>query len=719
MDFDSLFNTIILLEANAEKRLAYLQGKYGKTLDYLMDQRFTVDDRNEKQNSWDFKNIYGMPVMQFLIEKVDPTGGEYSEWIVKNLIKDLSPGGNLKDNRQVWRFFTEDFFEIYDNLQKYHKYKKLFKKASLEMNNPETAKLTDINRINGFNDLYHKLNIIGYYISEQEDGERLARAEKEVDKIYTSENYIVLVPKTQDASCAYGRGTRWCTASTGSRNYFDQYNRQGPLYIIINRKTQDKFQFHFESQQYMNADDSGVNISDFFKSNEELRNVFLDIAFDRHAWSFIEKMEIKPDTLAEKIDGLSEEERKKMIGTYIPIAFAYSLKNPKFVNENQKLMVFEDDDTITLVTPYREFSDLAMFVGPNRNNSKYYESVLAGDEDFYGVSEYINYEREYLDWIDEKNLKKIKEYARRVTGVKASPESDAEYTLELLENDGNEGWMEGWITAAYKEVYDSEYKDAVQNYYISIIAKTLGGGRNYKWNDDDRITFGGWRRPKFKSNIIDYILHHPRNEGDSYPSYNQFFREFASILHNEGDLSEPDESYIYPELDSSNEDQKDIFNSKLSELIDMPPDNDPQMKLDLGLELDESSINRNMLQFDLYVKKILSEDLGNRGPAVKAQAPQTMGTSSTPQAPTSPTTPQQGSAPTSPQPTSGVQTQQNQQPDYLTIFSNPESMKQFSSDPNNVQGFKTFLSDPKNVQTLTSQIKDPNVMASMIGLLSK
>lgn len=712
MDFESLFNTIILLEANAEKRLAYLQGKYGKTLDYLMDQRFTVDDRNERQYSHDFKNIYGMPVMQFLIEKVDPTGGEYSEWIVKNFIKELSSGSNLKDNRQVWRFFSEDFYKVSEDLQRYHKYKRLFKKASLEMNNPETAKLTDINRINGFDDLYDKLKIIDYYVKEQEDSDALARAEKEVDKIYTSENYLVVVPKTEEASCAYGRETRWCTASTGSYNHFNTYNRQGPLYIIINRKTQDKFQFHFESEQYMNADDSQVNLKNFFSENSELQSLFLDLAISREAWDFVENMGVPPDAISEKIDNLDEDSRKNVVSKFPAIAFLYGLKNPEFVNNHQKLMVFEKDDTITLVTPYREFSDLAMFLDNGRGDSKYYESVLAGDEEFWGVADWITYEDEYLDWLDERNSRDLIKLTYNATGQKAENVQECMEILEM-EDDYHYEEVKRWLTRSYSDTYEYAYKDAFQNYLIEKIGEVLG--ETYKWNSEEKITFVGWDKNKFKKEIIEYIQNNPMQDNDNFPSYSDFFRDFASILGNQGDLPTPNND-VHPDLDYSDGDQKEAFNSRFSEEFEMPdPVND---QLELDLELDESSVNKSMLQFDLYVKKILSEDLGNRGPAVKAQAPQTMGTSSTPQAPTSPT-PQQGSAPASPQPTSGVQTQQNQQPDYLTIFSNPESVQQFSSDPNNVQGFKTFLSDPKNVQTLTSQIKDPNVMASMIGLLSK
>lgn len=703
MDFESLFNTIILLEANTDKRIEFIRNKYGAALDSLLDNYLT--SKPDKNQSVLFRNMFRMDFPEYIVKRIDPAEGIYSDWITRSLLKE-----NF-NSTTFYRFLTEDFNKVYEDLQKYHKYKKLFKKASEDMNNPETAKLADINKINGFDDLYDKLKIIGYYIQEQEDSEQLVKAEKEADKIYTSENYMVIVPKTQEASCAYGRDTRWCTASTGSRNYFDQYNRQGPLYIIINRKTQEKFQFHFESHQFMNADDSYINITDFFRDNSELQSLFLDLAISKNEWDFVESMGTTPEKLSERMESLDEDSKKNVVGKFPAIAFLYGLKNPEFVNNNQKLMVFEKDDTITLVTPYREFSDLSIFLNNRYGNTNYYESVLAGDEEFWGVADWITYEKEYLDWLDEKNVKKLIKLTYNVTGKKEKNAEDCMKILEM-EDDYHYDEVKRLITRAYSDTYEFAYKDAFQSYLIEKICEVLG--KTYKWNSEDKITFTGWDKNEFKTKIINYIQNNPMQENDVFPSYSNFFREFASILGEQGELPTPRDD-VHPDLDYSDGDQNDVFNNRFSEEFEMPdPIND---QLELDLDLDESSVNKSMLQFDLYIKKILSEDLGNRGPAVKAQAPQTMGTSSTPQAPASPTTPQQGA--TVPQSTSGTQTQQNQQPDYLSIFSNPESMKQFSSDPNNVQGFKTFLSDPKNAQTFTSQIKDPNVMASMIGLLSK
>ena len=65
------------------------------------------------------------------------------------------------------------------------------------------------------------------------------------------------IPETEEASCELGCGTKWCTASENN-NYFRRYSNQGPLYIWRD-KSGDKFQFHFESNQYMDARDQELS----------------------------------------------------------------------------------------------------------------------------------------------------------------------------------------------------------------------------------------------------------------------------------------------------------------------------------------------------------------------------------------------------------------------------------------------------------------------------
>lgn len=71
-------------------------------------------------------------------------------------------------------------------------------------------------------------------ILNQIESKKTKREEKLVgaEKIYEDENFLVILPKTPQASCHYGSGTRWCVAARDN-NQFNNYSRRGTLYYII------------------------------------------------------------------------------------------------------------------------------------------------------------------------------------------------------------------------------------------------------------------------------------------------------------------------------------------------------------------------------------------------------------------------------------------------------------------------------------------------------
>lgn len=74
------------------------------------------------------------------------------------------------------------------------------------------------------------------------EGDTLKRAQKikvapdQYDKVYEDNQVIVVHPKTKEASCKYGAGTRWCISATKSKNYFDKYDEAGTKHFFIIRK---------------------------------------------------------------------------------------------------------------------------------------------------------------------------------------------------------------------------------------------------------------------------------------------------------------------------------------------------------------------------------------------------------------------------------------------------------------------------------------------------
>lgn len=100
------------------------------------------------------------------------------------------------------------------------------------------------------------------------------------EMVMDGEQWYIFKPKDEKAACVLGSGTEWCTtwgpSSTNSRykdrnNMFGYYNKQGSMYIIINKKdNSDKYQFHVPSKQFMNKSDNQVNLDSFFKNKEEV-----------------------------------------------------------------------------------------------------------------------------------------------------------------------------------------------------------------------------------------------------------------------------------------------------------------------------------------------------------------------------------------------------------------------------------------------------------------
>jgi hypothetical protein len=115
----------------------------------------------------------------------------------------------------------------------------------------------DINQYNSFEELDSALDPINQKQREKD-------LEGQAKKIYEKGDFVVIQPKTEEASCKYGSNTKWCVTSKGS-GHFNRYTagRQG-LYFIINKakstsKNYSKVAIHFDDggeMRYWDAQDS-------------------------------------------------------------------------------------------------------------------------------------------------------------------------------------------------------------------------------------------------------------------------------------------------------------------------------------------------------------------------------------------------------------------------------------------------------------------------------
>lgn len=95
-------------------------------------------------------------------------------------------------------------------------------------------------------------------------GKTFKETSDQVTYLIKTPDFKALIPKTQEAACFYGEDTKWCTAADDEHNRFDMYNSKGELIIIIlnyNGKVR-KYQMHYETNSFMDKDDSPITKQD-------------------------------------------------------------------------------------------------------------------------------------------------------------------------------------------------------------------------------------------------------------------------------------------------------------------------------------------------------------------------------------------------------------------------------------------------------------------------
>jgi len=92
---------------------------------------------------------------------------------------------------------------------------------------------------------YDSLKDISDEISKHEN--KVRRDVKEIDGadvVYEDDRFTVVSPKTHEASCYYGAGSKWCTAAKSSDAHFMSYNRDGKLFYFLDKKEKSGSRFY-------------------------------------------------------------------------------------------------------------------------------------------------------------------------------------------------------------------------------------------------------------------------------------------------------------------------------------------------------------------------------------------------------------------------------------------------------------------------------------------
>ena len=216
--------------------------------------------------------------------QVKKTGG-YVQWMI-NQIKRLRPEGVGKKSgpnsgmEQIALFF-EDLYKVKDDLIKFERFK-----------NQIPVDKRDINKLTS-DELYDLVKDFSLEKATTTKAERKDAKYAHPGGTFELEtpNYVITkITRTdelgKEAACFYGgnnKETRWCTSAPGL-SYFERYIKDGPLFQVYEKSSEPsketglpstRWQFHFQSNQFMDKDDRSINLVEFLnKSDKEVKEYF-------------------------------------------------------------------------------------------------------------------------------------------------------------------------------------------------------------------------------------------------------------------------------------------------------------------------------------------------------------------------------------------------------------------------------------------------------------
>ena len=117
----------------------------------------------------------------------------------------------------------------------------------------------DLNSVSNYKELYDLIEEARpLYIAWQEKQEQ-GDADKGKEVLLDDQNWQVIAIHNKGAACQLGKGTDWCTAAPGLEYFKKYYRPDDPLFYILDKYTNERFQFHFGTQQFMDKNDNEVS----------------------------------------------------------------------------------------------------------------------------------------------------------------------------------------------------------------------------------------------------------------------------------------------------------------------------------------------------------------------------------------------------------------------------------------------------------------------------
>lgn len=235
------------------------------------------------------------------LEAQDPTpNGKYMNWLLDIYFKYTFERGAFGASNQTLKELYYKFSLIFEegsryyastyaeDLEKIRGYLELY--DDYKRRNLLPDKYKDINSIKGdqqkpkdelydvIKPIYQKEMAFKGDVFELIDKELIEGEDYKDYGIYNG--FHIYEPLTGKAQSYMGANTEWCT-TYGEHCLYDDYKSRSQykydnLYILINiNDDQEKYQFHFSTEQFMDKNDSGINLSRFLNEHDDIHKFFM------------------------------------------------------------------------------------------------------------------------------------------------------------------------------------------------------------------------------------------------------------------------------------------------------------------------------------------------------------------------------------------------------------------------------------------------------------
>ena len=178
-----------------------------------------------------------------------------------------------------------------------------------------------------------------------------SRLANDFDVVYEDDKWLIAVPNTYEAECKLGENMRWCTANEfgNGRSYYENYLESGGKFYVNFDKTKPesrngkdypytRYQFHFESNQFMDKDDKPVTLDEIGIPDGAIK-FYESEGYDA---SDFENLEVK----IERYEDWRYQNAYFCLNDELGLCVQYDNDyQPEEINDDTPFFVFDDSDS--------------------------------------------------------------------------------------------------------------------------------------------------------------------------------------------------------------------------------------------------------------------------------------------------------------------------------------------------------------------------------------